>query len=357
MFISRLAMGRSMPEQDRRPTIADLAQRANVSKSIVSYVLNGRPGPSESTRQRVLATAAEMGWRPNSAARALSRARSGAVGLIVATRRDQVGIGGFFTRFLNGVEPELSRAGVALVLQSVTDVAAEMEAYERWWGERRVDGVIVTNLEMDDPRIELLERRGFPAVVAGGPGHHGSLPAVYSDGATAVSDVVRYLVALGHRRLARVAGHGQLVHTAIRTEAFLARAADAGLPEPTVIVTDYTREMAADATRSLLSARPRPTAIVYDNDEMAAEAMRVTREMGVDVPGEVSLVAGDDSPLCQLVHPPLSAVWRDVAGYGTSAAQLLLQVLDGNEVGEVPADNYRLVPRGSTGPAHEPDAS
>lgn len=334
----------------RRPTIMDIARRAGVSKGSVSYALNGLPGVSDSTRSRIVSIAEEMGWHPNSAARALSGARSQAVGLAVARPAPTLGLEGFFMQLISGIEAELSRRSVALMLQVVADVDAELSTYRRWWGERRVDGVLVTDLRLDDPRVGLLEELGMPAVVVGGPGHHGDLSAVWTDDAAAVTVALEYLAALGHRRIARVAGRADFLHTTTRDTAFTDAIARMGLVDGGTIATDYSAEQGARATRTLLSATPAPTAIVFDNDVMAVAGTAVAHEMGLQVPRDLSIVAGDDSPLCQHVHPPITAVFRDVTALGEQAAAALLGLLDDPANGETQASQPWLVPRGSTAP-------
>ncbi len=334
----------------RRATIADIARAAGVSKGAVSYALNGRPGVSETTRRRILDIAAEYGWHPSSAARALSDGRTGVVGLIVDRPARTLGIESFFMQLISGIEATLSSTACGLLLQVTDEQQSEMDAYRRWWAQRRVDGVIVVDLRRDDPRIPLLEELRMPAVVVGGPHGLGTLPGVWSDDSGATTAVVQYLAALGHRRIARVAGLTELWHTALRTEALLAAAEELGLPAPVTINTDYTGEEGARATRALLSRRPAPTAIIYDNDVMAVAGVAVAQEMGVAVPREVSMVAWDDSPLCQLVHPQLSAVSRDIAAYGSHAAERLLSIVNGTPAGTVEDTAPQLVPRGSTAP-------
>ena len=334
----------------RRPTIRDIAARAGVSKGAVSYALNGRRGVSEATRRRVLAIAEELGWKPNSAARALSAARAGAVGLVLARPARMLGIEPFFMQLISGLEGELSKRSVALLLQVVEDHKAEVEVYRRWWGERRIDGVVVVDLHVEDRRVPVLEELGLPAVVIGGPEGLGRLAGVWSDDAAALTAAVDYLAALGHRRIARVAGPPALWHTEHRTRAFRAAAGRLGLALAEVVDADYTGEEGARATRLLLSRPDRPTAIIYDNDVMAVAGVGVAGEMGLELPLDVSIVAWDDSPLCQLVHPPLTALSRDIAAYGARAAERLLQLLDGKDVGSYQDATPHLVVRGSTAP-------
>ena len=333
----------------KRPTIADIAKRAGVSTGAVSYALNGQPGVSTATRQRILDIANEIGWRPNISARALSVSRVHAVGLVLARTARTLGVEPFFMQLIAGLEAELSAKRTALLLQVVENHDAAIEAVRMWWAERRIDGVILTDVWHDDSRIRVVEDLGIPAVLVGRPRRDSALPAVWSDDAAALTSAVDYLVTLGHRRIARVAGLPALDHTQVRTEAFLAAAERHQLPGADVVVTDYSWEAGARATRTLLTQRDRPTAITFDNDVMAVAALSVAREMGISVPADVSIVAGDDSQLCVLVHPSVTALARDIEGYGKHVAQTLLAALEDGE----PPSSYQdvtahLVPRAST---------
>jgi DNA-binding LacI/PurR family transcriptional regulator len=334
----------------KRPTIADIARRAGVSKGAVSYALDGQPGVSEATRRRIVAIAEEIGWNPHTAARALSGAPAHTVGLAIRRPARVLGLEPFYLELISGVEAELSARSYALLLQVVADAEAETAVYRRWWGERRVDGVLLTDLRVDDPRVPALEGLGLPAVVVGGPDGVGRLAHVWNDDAAALHAVLEHLVALGHRRIARLAGPADLRHTAVRAGAFADAGARLGLALAVTVATDYSGEEGARATRSLLgaAAEQRPTAIVYDNDVMAVAGLAVAQEMGLAVPGDLSIAAFDDSPLCRLVHPPLTALARDIPGYGARAARLLLSVIDGGAGGSVRDATAALVARGST---------
>lgn len=338
----------------KRPTIADIARRAGVSKGAVSYALNGQPGVSDATRQRIIAIAQEIGFNPNSAARALSGATANAVGLALCRPARILGIEPFFMELISGVESELSARSYALTLQVVSDAETEIAVYRRWWGERRVDGVFVCDLRLDDQRVPVLEQLELPAVVIGGPGHTGGLPHVWSDDAAALSEAVEYLAALGHRRVARVGGLPELLHTEIRSAAFDDVCQRLGLEQSVTVPSDYTGEEGARVTRRLLSSADRPTAVIYDNDVMAVAGLAVAQEMGLAVPADVSIVAWDDSLLCQLVHPPLTALSRDIPAYGAHAARQLLAAISGQHTRGFQDETARLTPRGSTAPPRNP---
>lgn len=334
----------------KRPTISDIARRAGVSIGAVSYALNGQPGVSSATRQRIVQIADEIGWRPNISASALSVSRAHTVALILARSARTLGVEPFFMQFIAGLESELSGRRIGLLLQLVTDHQAAIEATRTWWAERRIDGVILTDLWDVDERLPVLAELGIPAVLVGQPRSDSAAPAVWSDDVAAVTAVVDYLVTLGHRRIARIAGLPTLDHTRARITAFRAAMEDRGLSGDDILVTDYSWEEGARATRTLLARRQPPTAITYDNDIMAVAGLGVARELGVAVPGELSIVAGDDSQLCLLVHPSLTALSRDIQAFGAHAARTLLAEIDGEPPQDYQDTTPHLVPRGSTGP-------
>jgi DNA-binding LacI/PurR family transcriptional regulator len=339
----------------RRVTIRDIAERAGVSKGAVSYALNDRPGISDATRARILAIAEELGWYPNSAARALSAARANACGLVLARPVRTLAVEPFFSEFIAGVESELSARSIALTIQLAQDIDAELAVYRRWWAERRVDGVLMIDLRIDDPRVGALVKLGLPAVVVGGPVQGGAVPAAWHDESSAVTEVVRYLAALGHMRIARVAGVAGFAHTLVRGAAF-DKVTDELSLSAKVLPTDYSPESGARATRQLLSDPEPPTAIVYDSDLLAVTGLGVAQHMGFSVPDDLSIVGWDDSLISQVVHPALTAVTRDIQAYGAAATRHLLAAIEGRTLENVETRRGELTPRGSTGRAPDTTA-
>jgi DNA-binding LacI/PurR family transcriptional regulator len=333
----------------KRPTIADIARRAGVSKGAVSFALNDQPGVSAETRQRVLAIAQEIGWTPNGVARALSGAPSHTIGMALRRPARILGVEPFFMELISGVEAELSAREYALSLQVVGDIDTEIAVYRRWWSERRVDGLLLCDVQVNDPRIDALQELAAPTVVIGAAAGAGSLVSVWSNDGAGVAEAVEYLVTLGHQHIARIAGLPELLHTVVRTEAFTEVCAALDIPPVVTVFTDYTGEEGARATRRLLSSRHRPTAIVYDNDVMAIAGLAVAHEMDLSVPGDVSLIAWDDSVLCQLVHPPMTALSRDIPAYGARAVRQLLDLVAGRPTQSSQHEPPHLIPRGTTG--------
>ena len=166
----------------------------------------------------------------------------------------------------------------------MADPDAEIEVYRRWWGERRVDGVFVCDLRIDDTRVPALEELHLPAVVIGGPAAHGALPSVWSDDAGAMAETVEYLAALGHRRIARVGGPARpAAHRAPQPTPSRRSAGRLGLDRAvTVAIRLHRRGGRPGHPAAAQLGAARPTAIIYDNDVMAVAGLSVAQEMGLD---------------------------------------------------------------------------
>ncbi|HEY0189434.1 MAG TPA: LacI family DNA-binding transcriptional regulator [Cellulomonas sp.] len=334
----------------KRVTMADVAARAGVSKATVSYALNDRPGLADSTRTRVLAAAEELGWTPNAAARVLSGARTDTVGLVLNRPPSLVGIEPCYSSFLQGIEGELSRHAVSLLMKVVQDHEHELLTLRSWWSGGRVDGVVLIDLRVGDDRPALLAEAGIPVVGVGDPSMAGGMPTSWTDDAASVHSVVSYLAALGHRRIARVADRGVLAHSTVRTAAFHAACALAGVTETAVVEGGATPAEGAGVTRALLTRPDAPTAVVYDNTVTAMAGVAVAAEMGVDVPGRLSVVAWGDPAQCEYTHPTLSAVDHDAMDQGARAVRMLLDLVAGSDPGDGCGGAPVFIPRGSTAP-------
>ncbi|MFC8676983.1 LacI family DNA-binding transcriptional regulator [Streptomyces griseorubiginosus] len=345
-----------MSAPPQRVTIKDVAALAGVSKGAVSLAFNGRPGLSVSTRDRIFQAARELGWTPDVRARSLSSGTEvDTIGLAICRPARLLGLEPFYMEFISGVESVLVERSCSLLLHLVRDVDEEIALQQRWWRGRQIAGSILVDFRANDPRVPALRAAGLPAVAVGHPSLTGGFTSVWTDDATAATEAVRYLAALGHRRIARVGGPTGLGHSAIRAKAFAEATRDLGLADDLQIATGYEGEEGARATRSLLLMTDRPTAILYDNDIMAVAGAAVAAELGVSVPGDLSLLAWDDSQLCRLTHPPLSAMSHDVHGFGADVARTLFAVIAGEEPASHQVATPSLTPRGSTAPPPRQD--
>jgi DNA-binding LacI/PurR family transcriptional regulator len=187
-------------------------------------------------------------------------------------------------------------------------------------------------------------------VVVGDPSIAPGLTSVWTDDAASMREAVRHLAGLGHRRVARVSGLAPFAHTRIRDDAFRTESAALGL-EGVLLRSDYTPVAGAAATRDALLRDDAPTAFVYDNDVMAVAALSVALELGRRVPDDVSIVAWDDSVLCEHSFPKLAAMSHDVLATGAHVGRRLFDVIDGAEPQAFLDSTPTLLARGSVGPA------
>lgn len=320
---------------------------ANVSTSAVSYALNGREGVGDETRKRILDIAAAANWRPNSAARSLIMARSSAVGIVNQYDPEKPALSAEFTgRFLVGLQDSLRREDVLLVMHMVDDVDAACGVYQRWLGERRVDGVLMLNPLLDDPRIAELERLGLPAVVVGDARRRSSLSSVWTDDAAATELAIDHLAELGHRSILRIGGDPLFLHVDIRRRAFAKAMKERGL--------EYDERFAAgsvpvdEVVAVLLDPDHSATALVIEDSAEAVRIVSALMEHGVRVPEDVSVVAWDDESETTLVRPPLTVLRRDIEEYGRLSARALLDAIESGEKKHVRGSRTELVVRGST---------
>ncbi|MFC7528532.1 LacI family DNA-binding transcriptional regulator [Actinoplanes sp. GCM10030250] len=272
----------------------------------------------------------------------------GLIGLVLTGSAARVGVEPFFMELIGGMEEALAPHGATVLLLVVPDLEAELATYRRWAGDHTVRAVVVVNLVHDDVRPSKLAELGLPAVLAGRAEAPG-FPRVVTDDAGAMTTAIEMLASLGHRVIGRVSGPADLVHTAERSAAMHTAAGRHGV-RVHIVEGDYGAEAGVRGVLELLSAEPVPTAVVFDNDVMAVAAEQELIRAGVPVPERVSLLVYDDSPLCELAVPPLSALSIDVHDHGLTLARAVLAALDGAPAADHPGPPIRVLRRESTGP-------
>jgi DNA-binding LacI/PurR family transcriptional regulator len=311
----------------------------------VSFAVNGRPGVSEATRERILRAADALGWQPSAHARALTDARARAIGLVLARDPTQLEADAFFVRFLSGLERTLAPRDHALLLQLVPATTVDTGAYERLAASGRVDGFILTDVERDDPRIAVLESAGLPAVVAGRPGTGCPFPWVETEHGRGMRAAAAHLAGLGHERIGLLAGPAALDYVRVRAEEWRRGIAAAGGEPGPVVHAEPGNSPAPAAARLLASGA---TAVAATSDVLALSLMAVARSQGRRVPEDLSVTGFDDSALAALAAPPLTSVRVDYAEFGAAAAAALLAAIDGEQLPPARLSEPQLVVRSST---------
>ncbi|GAB6903135.1 LacI family DNA-binding transcriptional regulator [Kineosporia succinea] len=323
------------------PTMADIAEHVGVSRQLVSLVLRDVPGPSAESRERILAAASELGYRPNASARLLRQNRTHLIGAVFGMRHP------FQVRVVERLFVRAAEEGFGLVLGPITPERGT-DAVVAALMEERVEALVAFN---PDPSSDALaEARGLvPVVWMGEWVEDESVDNVHVDEVEGLRLAVEHLVGLGHRDIEYVGAFaGRL--GADRADAYRAAMAGAGL-EARVLEADYTEEGGAEAARCLLRREKRPTAVVCVGDQCAVGMLGVFARSGVAVPEEISVIGFDDSYLAALSYHQLTSVRQNVEATVEAGLRAVLDRLD--EPGRprrVTATKTELVVRKSTGP-------
>jgi DNA-binding LacI/PurR family transcriptional regulator len=331
----------------RRPTMADVAARAGVSRTLVSFILDGKPGASAATRERVLAIADEIGYRPDSAARLLALGRSRTLGVLTDVRQL------FQAELVTSVYPEAETLGYEVLLAANLSDRAESVPIEALISHR-CGCLILLGPTSDVGYLRALAKR-VPVVVVGrrladDPEAAGvNLATVRTNDAKGMREAVDYLVELGHRDIHHVDG-GDDPGSADRRRAYRAAMRSHGLGDRAKVIPGAHNEQAGAAAARMMLAEPElPTAVLAGNDRCALGLLDVFTRAGVDVPGQLSLIGYDDSRLSDNPRIDLTTVHQEAAALARHAVQLAVEMLEQKRSG--PEDvvlEPKLVVRGTT---------
>lgn len=333
-----------------RPKIKDIAERAGVSVATVSRALSGSSLVTDETRQRINALARELNYRPNVSARNLRTRRSMSVLLVV---RD---VGNpFYLEILKGVEATAREAGYAVLMGNTENDPDREVEYFNMLRDGHADGMILMTGKLPPPEPgESADLSHLPVVIALEMIEGSGFPHVQIDNVAAAEAAVDHLIALGHRRIAHIAGPLPEVMALHRRDGYRAAMKAAGLAvsEGYEVRGDYLLESGEACASDLFALPEPPTAIFAANDEMAYGAIHALRRLGRDVPGDVSVVGFDDLYLSKAFYPPLTTVSQPRADIGRTAMSQLLNVLSDGDVAAEPAIVLptTLNIRGSTAP-------
>jgi DNA-binding LacI/PurR family transcriptional regulator len=352
-----------------RVTISDVASALGVAVSTVSNAYNRPDQLSATLRERILTTAAELGYPgPDPVARGLRRQRAGAVGVLFAERLSYAFSDPAAVQVLDGIASALEPAGLGLLL--VPGRADDLTTLQ----QAMVDGFVVYSMLEDDPLLTAALRRRLPAVLLDQP-PRARVPSITVDDVDGARQAAAHLLALGHRRFAIITdrlGEGRpgadvaiprSPHAQIEASFFVTRRRFQGYREALeaegvaweeVVILERPENSEAEgaaAMRELLATAARPTAVLCITDRLALGALEAAQQAGLAVPGDLSVVGFDDIPRAAEALPPLTTIRQAHREKGLLAGRALLARLRGEAVAEHTALPVRLVVRGSTGPA------
>jgi DNA-binding LacI/PurR family transcriptional regulator len=329
----------------RLPTLDEVAERAGVSRSAASRVINKAPHVSRATRDAVDRAIKEMGYLPNRTARALATQQTGIVALAVSHDEPELFADPFFARVIVGVSAALEETDLHLLL-CLASSGRGRTRLTNLLHTRGVDGIMLMALHGDDPLTGIVRQSGLPAVYGGRPLQTEPQFYVDSDNAGGARQATEHLIGLGRTRIVAITGQmstdvGQARHRGYREAMIMA-----GLTPYGTVEGDFTEAGGAAVMRGLLDTHPGLDAVFAANDNMAAGALRVLTAAGRAVPADVAVVGFDDLAIAERTDPPLTTVHQSIQALGTEMARMLIGLIAGQDRTPLILPT-RLVVRGS----------
>ena len=310
----------------RPARIADVAREARVSITTVSHVLSGKRPVSARTRQTVLAAATRLQYRPTVAARGLATGRTMAIGLQFPMEGEHLLLNPYFPALLGSLSAEATNEGYSFVLLPAHR-SAEFPL-ESVLDTQRLDAAILVDPSSVNDVLPLLRGYGVPVVTVGRYLGHQRTHWVDNDHRSAVRLVVEHLFDQGYRRPAMISlGHERYSYISDIEHAYRDQMAERNLAPRIVRPEDLTERAGYDAAVSLLAGRSRPDAIIAAVDRQAIGVLGAAEELGLQVPGELGIVAEGDTLLARNSHPPLTSVDPRAAELGRAAIAVMQRVL------------------------------
>lgn len=306
-------------------SMKDIAQRCGVSVATVSKALNGQPDIGEETRARISAVAEEMGYMTNSVARALKTNRTYNLGVLFVDERRSGLAHEYFSSVLESFKVEAERHGYDITFIN-HNVGGKPTSYLQHCLYRGVDGVVIACVDFNDPRVRELVESNIPLVTI----DHvfNNRLAVVSDNVNGVEELVRYVYAKGHRKIAFLHGERTTV-THNRLTGFYRACEELGLNIPEEYIREcvyHDPDRCAKATREILALPDRPTCILFPDDFSYIGGLNVLNEMGLRIPEDISAVGYDGIHLARVMH--LTTYSQNTADLGKIAAEKLIQLIE-----------------------------
>ncbi|MEN3281160.1 MAG: LacI family transcriptional regulator [Solirubrobacteraceae bacterium] len=330
----------------RRPRLEEVAERARVSKSIASRVLNGDPTVSvrDDTRERVLAAARELAYRPHPVARALASSEMGALALLVPAFDNPA-----YTDVIRGAFHRARERGYVLLAAEDFEGQQADEAFTDLVEAGRIDGLLIASALPAPPLLAALERHWVPHVFVN-RAVPGAVANVVLDVGRASELAVEFLVGLGHRRLAHVAGPAEIESAKRREDDFVEAARREGI-EPVVVRAPFSEADGDDAARRLLTDHPDVTALYVSSFGQSVGVLRAAAALGRHIPDDLSLLSFENVPLADYTMPPLTTLAMPMRQLGETSVDILLEQIAGAppEIHQLPTEP-RIVIRQSTRP-------
>ncbi len=325
-----------------------VAERARVSTTTVSHVINNTRVVSEDARERVLAVIQELRYIPSAVARSLKNDRTHTLGMMIPNNSNP-----YFAEIIQSLEDACFELGYNIILCNSYDDPKKQAAYIRVLMEKRIDGLILVSSGSDEELTRLLADEGIPKVLVDRELDGVSADFIEADHEDGGYQATQYLISLGHRHIACVAGPQNILASAARIKGYQRALREAGLnfnPDY-LIYADFTSLGGFNAFQHLLALPARPSAIFASNDLMAIGGICAANQVGIRIPDDLSVLGYDDIALASFSTPPLTTIAQPKQAIGRLTAEVLIDRIKHPDVSlRRELIKSKLVVRASTAP-------
>ncbi|MBC3931013.1 LacI family DNA-binding transcriptional regulator [Undibacterium curvum] len=303
-------------------TMKQVAEKARVSTTTVSHVINNTRVVSEDARERVLSVIQELRYIPSAVARSLKNDRTHTLGMMIPNNSNP-----YFAEVIQGIEDASFKLGYNIILCNSYDDPKKQAAYIRVLMEKRIDGLILVSSGSDEDLSQLLADEGIPKVLVDREVTGVAADFIEADHVQGGYEATRYLLSLGHHKIACVAGPDTLLPSGGRVTGYMQALKEAGIAfRPDYLIhADFTSQGGYNAFQQLLALSDRPTAIFASNDLMAIGGICAANAAGVSIPKDLSVIGYDDIALASFSNPPLTTIAQPKHAIGQLTAQTLVK--------------------------------
>ncbi|GIM27711.1 LacI family transcriptional regulator [Clostridium polyendosporum] len=328
-----------------KPTIKDVARKANVSVATVSRILNGLDGYSEETKVKVLSVVEELGYQRNAIARGLVMKNTSTIGVLlpdVATN--------FYAAILNGIEDTAHQNDYSVVVCNTGVNGVRALDYIKVLGERQVDGIIIISINITEELYKAIELLKIPYILVSTMSFRFQMPYVKVDDQQAAYSATQYLIKKGHKDIAMISGDKDKTDPIAgkpRVNGYIQALQDYGLKVNSKLIKygDFSYESGIKCMEELLEETEKFTAVFAASDEMAVGALSVAYQRKIIIPDELSIIGYDNTKVAEMAIPPLTTVAQPLYEMGKKAMQKILKTIETNEKPESTILPHSIVER------------
>lgn len=326
------------------PTIKDVAKKANVSTATVSRILNGLPGYSDETRQKVQKVIEELGYQPNAIARGLVNKRTKTLGVLLPNVSSM-----FASEILNGIEDTAHESDYSVIVCNTDSNGVRTLKYLQVLNEKRVDGIIFTSEELKEDYYKAMKEMNVPIVLVSTASDLYPLPYVKVNDMRAAYSATEYLIKNGHKKIAMISGRREDPIAGVpRVNGFKKALEDYGIPFEQNRITygiDFGFKTGIMCMEELLKNAPDSTAIFAASDEIAIGAISVANKYNVKIPDQLSIIGYDNLKIAEMSVPPLTTVGQPLYEIGQTSANLLINMIDNNGTVKSKTISHKIIER------------